>query len=293
MNYTPLIVAPFLAGVIIFGIFVLVQKLSKYLKEKKNLKEADMGKHVDVSPQTTQTIIDNLPKNPPGKPVISSVEEARRMQALVAFKHDVDDLHNRIRLRINQLDNDKTPELQEVNCYLADKLEAILNMPINDKQSLDYAEWLFNYGELRTEDEINEREKAESDAEYIQSGRYETDCFSNKLGWGGGSFALGFILVILGNPDFKNPALLLVVGIPCGCFLGLVFMLIGFAIASKLNINNAESHNVPKNHPRYQHDRRELGLAGVSGVIAAGTIARKAHKTAKDIGNVDGWREMK
>ena len=252
-----------------------------------------MGKHVNVSPQTTQTIIDNLPKNPPGKPVISSVEEARRMQAQVAFRHDVDDLHNRIRLQINQLDNDKTPELQEVNCYLADKLEAILNMPINDKQSLDYAEWLFNYGELRTEDEINERAKSESDAEYIQSGMYETDCFTNKLAWGGGGFLIGFILPLVAIKDLSNPGIFVAIGwMVCG-FVGTLFALIGMAMASKQNIDNAKAHNVPKNHPRYQHDRRELTLAGVSGIIAAGTIAHKASKTAKDIGNVDGWKEMK
>ena len=42
-------------------------------------------------------------------------------------------------------------------------------------------------------------------------------------------------------------------------------------------------------YPAY---RRSV-FCGVSGVIATGTIAHKLSKTAKDIGNVDGWREMK
>lgn len=224
---------------------------------------------------------------------ISSVADARRAQEYVEFMHKVDSLHDSIRFKIEELRNLDEPELKEVNEFMAGQMEELLNIPINDEDTLDYVEWLYNYGDLRTEEEIAEREKAINDSYYIDSGQYESDCKANKTAWGVCGFLAGFLITLAAVEDFHNPAIFLVIGwMVCG-FIGTLCAFIGMLIASGMNIETAKLHNVPKNHPRYQHDRRELALGGVSGVIAAGTIARKAHKTAKDIGNVDSWKEMK
>ena len=137
----------------------------------------------------------------------------------------------------------------------------------------------------RTEEE---KAKTENDAHYVCSGQYERDCFVNKTAWGWGSFFIVFLLCLL---FFWQD--LWVFSVPIALLFALIASLIGIAIASKQNIDNATEHGVPKNHPRLQHDKNDLKMAGIGAIGAAASIGHNAYKAGKEIADVDHWKKMK
>lgn len=167
----------------------------------------------------------------------------------------------------------------------------LLSVPITNEDDLREVEWLFNCGELRTNEEVAQRKKEAEDTQYVNSGQYEADCFIRKTAGGFVGFVFGLLLGL--RATGVKDGVSIFIGGWIGTFLGLLFSIIGMAIASGINVSSAKEHNVPANHPRYQHDRRELAIAGVSGVVAAGSIGRHTSKAVKDLMNVDGWKEMK
>jgi hypothetical protein len=77
--------------------------------------------------------------------------------------------------------------------------------------------------------------------------------------------------------------------IPIAALPACIASLIGMAIASKQNIDNAIEHGVPKSHPRLQHDKNELKICGIGAAAAAGSIYHSGKKACKDIMDVDHW----
>lgn len=215
---------------------------------------------------------------------VNSIEEVRLLKEQMLFNQEVDELRSRIKERIHQLDMDKTPGMEEANCYLADKIEKLLDIRINNKQTLDYVEWVFNEGNFRTEKEITERNESINNAYYLQSGLYESDCVINNTLWGAIAFLLGFLLIAVNcDPIF----------IPVGIFIGGIFWLITGAITRTLNIRNAQKHNIPMNHPAVFKERVNRGIC-VGGLIGVtGTTMISTHKKAKELADVDGWKQMK
>ena len=219
-----------------------------------------------------------------GNTMISSVDEAHAIMQNYDFNKKVKDLRDWIQREIERKKEDDTPELKEVNLFLVSKMEELLKKPIYNDKDYEYVSWLFNCGKLRSESEISARKKAEDDAHYVLSGQYETDCFLNKSAWGWGGFLIVFFLCLL---FFWGD--LWIFSVPVALLFGLIASLIGMAIASKQNIDRAIEHGVPKSHPRLQHDKNELKMAGIGAAAAAGSIYHHGKKACKDLMDVDHW----
>lgn len=219
---------------------------------------------------------------------VSSVADARRAQQIHDFNEKVKRLRSDIEYHMKRKLEDKTPELQQANAFMAAEMKKLLERQIYNEKDYEHVYWLFNYGDLRTEAEINARHKAENDARYVLSGQYERDCFANKSAWGWGAFFIVFFLCLL---FFWES--LWILAIPIALMFALIASLIGMAIASKQNIDNAMEHGVPSNHPRLQHDKNELKMAAVGSIAAAASIGHHAYKAGKDLADVDHWPKSK
>ena len=254
--------------------------------EEENLKREIKNSYYQNNYSYTST--QNLGGINMANSTISSVSEARYAQQVYDFNKKVQQLRSDIEYRMKRKLEDDTPELKNANAYLASQMKKLLDMPIYNEKDYEYVYWLFNYGNLRTEAEINARKKAENDAHYVCSGQYERDCFANKSAWGWGSFFIVFFLCLLFFWDG-----LWIFAVPIALLFALIASLIGMAIASKQNIDNAMSHGVPKNHPRLQHDKNELKMAGIGAIGAAAAIGHSEYKAGKDIADVDHWPKQK
>lgn len=215
---------------------------------------------------------------------INSVADARRAQDFHDFNKRVNDLHERIQHEIEWKQRETSPDLKQANAFLISEMKKLLEMPIHSDKDYEYVSWLFNYGKLRTESEINARKKAESDARYVLSGQYETDCFVNKSLWGWGGFLITFFIFL--GLLWKE---LWILAVPIAALPALIASMIGMAIASKQNIDNAKEHGVPKSHPRLQHDKNELRMCGIGAAAAAGSIYHSGKKACKEIMDVEHW----
>ena len=219
---------------------------------------------------------------------VTSVDEARKIFEHKLFQDKKACLQLCIKSEICRRQNDACPELKEANTYIAKQLEGLLDIPIKCKSDLEYVSWLFNNGELRTESEIKERKENEYNNWYINSGEYERDCFNNKTLFGWGGFLIAFPLVLLKLWDS-----LWIIAVPIALLVGLTTSLIGMTIATHINIKKAVNHNVPINHPRYQHDRAEMTIAKAGTIATIVHTGLKTKRTIKDVSNTETWKELK
>lgn len=259
------------------------QKVIRLQEKRKKLEEKNFRRQI-WDPNYYKAGGDYMYNNS----TVSSVADARRAQQIHDFNEKVKSLRSDIEYRMKQKLEDKTPGLQQANAFMAAEMKKLLERPIYNEKEYDYVYWLFNYGDLRTEAEINARHKAENDARYVLSGQYERDCFANKSAWGWGAFFIVFFLCLL---FFWES--LWIFSVPIALLFALIASLIGMSIASKQNIDNAMEHGVPSNHPRLQHDKNELKMAAVSSIAAAASIGHHAYKAGKDLADVDHWPKQK
>ena len=73
----------------------------------------------------------------------------------------------------------------------------------------------------------------------------------------------------------------------------LFFGLIGLAIGSSINIARAENCKIPHNDPRVLSERAKRTAAVTGAVASAVGTVHCIKSAAKDIGNPEGWKEMK
>lgn len=219
---------------------------------------------------------------------VTSVEEARKIQDEYKLKEDVKSFRKRIQTEISYLKNLDSPDVKEASDFLINELEGLYEMPINSKKELDYAEWLFNNGKLRTQSEIIQRRQDKRNYQYIKSGDYEMDCFINKTLWGAGGFIIPAAICIA-----KWWKSMWVFSIIPAIFIGGISSLIGMYIASEMNVERAKKYKVPPDHPRYIHDKNEMTVAKAAGVISAVSVGKHTKKAIKNVANVDSWKEFK
>ena len=217
-----------------------------------------------------------------------TVEEIRKLEADKAFQQDVEKLHNKIKANISKLENQNKHKLDptqiEVNNFLIKEYKKLLTLNTKTRWKLDYVNWRYNGGALRTEEEIIKEEKLISDKLFLESGNFEKECKVRTLA----SFCIGFLGVFnlaLGNAIHARDATIFLVALPFMCIVGFITSSIGHAI----NISEAKFYNVPKTHP--QVIKEGVGLATC--IIAGTSFLRHTKKAVKDITNVDGWKEMK
>lgn len=215
---------------------------------------------------------------------ILTVEEAREKEWKVQFEKDVRELHRNIQIEIDDKKIDSDPELRDVNMFYIKEYQKLLDIPITNQDELKEVSWLFNHGELRTETEISNRNTSISNKQYVDSGKYESDCLLTKMLFGIFGFLIpfGLLIAVLWN-SWSYIAI-----IPA-LFVGLLISFIAMMAASAINVSNAEQYEVPEDHPRYRHDKTELQIGKAATVIGTASVLKHTKKAIKDIGDVENW----
>lgn len=225
---------------------------------------------------------------------VTSVADARRQREAVEFKRKVDSFKNGIRAEIVRLANDDTPELQSVNSYLADKMETLLNVRITTPELLEYNEWLFNYGNLRTDEEIAQRNKEVHDDYYVRSGQFGKDCAKTSFAAYAVPFVIGFVIPVAWCcSEFKDFGFGVFMGFLPGIIVGSFFALIGGAIGHSMNVSAGKALSTPAAAPVIRDQQIKRGAAITGAVVGATSAYRNTKRAVKDLTNVDGWKQMK
>lgn len=228
---------------------------------------------------------------------ISSVEEARafeqRQESLKEevrekeqLESDIDSfkemLEKAIKERQSNIKNDKSDE-EQVNLFYIGEYQKLLNLPYDTREALQSAEWLYNDGKLRTQEEIHSdplERYFNSNYGHFNVTRHIVNLFS---------FLIPFIITVtIVSIAIDFP----LVGVPIGLLAGLFFGYIGMLIGYSINKSNARDLGL-ENTPAYQEEdsKQKIGIA--SGLLAGRSIYKHTKGAAKDIMNVDGWKEMK
>lgn len=214
---------------------------------------------------------------------VSDAKEARRRYDLML---KIEELRESIRDDALRFREDDTPELKDANEYMASELEELLAAEIETEEQYDEIYWLYNYGELRTEEEVLERENARRAERYVSSGDFDRDCATTNAAAFWIPFVVTFVIVFFAI-DFWP------IGIPVGIFVALIPGAIGMAIGHRLNLLRADTNGIQAGNPRVAYERRELDTLAVGGAVTTARLAHRARKTVGDITNVDGWKHMK
>ena len=164
----------------------------------------------------------------------------------------------------------------------------LLDIKVSDENDLDYKLWLFNAGELRTNDEVMEY-------------NYNIECIKHQIDFDKERhitnilaffipFVIVFLLVFFGVKSFRE---LWFIGIPVSLipagFAGIIGSIIGYSI----NISNAKEYGLPDDDPRVQSEHLKRKVAIASGAISTVATTRHAKRAVKDFANVDSWKEFK
>lgn len=164
----------------------------------------------------------------------------------------------------------------------------LLDIKVSDENDLDYKLWLFNAGELRTNDEVMEY-------------NYNIECIKHQLDFDKERhitnilaffipFIIVFLLVFFGVRSFRE---MWFIGIPVSLipagFAGIIGSVIGYSI----NISNAKEYGLPDNDPRVQSEHLKRKVAIASGAISTVATTRHTKRAVKDFANVDSWKEFK
>ena len=205
-----------------------------------------------------------------------AIERENANKAHEAFLNKNKELNNNIEITINNCND----------IVIKKVLESILEITPETEEALDTKIWLFNNGKLRTNEEVNSHEKEIYNAkhrEVYDAERHLITFLSCII-----SFILTFVISALALPADLDELRFVI-----AAWLGLIGGLIGSAIGHTINIANAEDYGLPLSHPSVEKERiaRGIDIAGVA--IGSASAIKNAKNAAKDITNVDGWKEFK
>ncbi len=224
--------------------------------------------------------------NTPVPPGESNIDTAMKEREDYVFKQKCDALRNRIKAEISKLEADKTTELANSNaCYISE-LKSLANYTMSTEKDYDYVSWRFNNGNLRSSIEQQERSKQERAEEYVSSGEFDKECKSRNIYAAIIPFIVVFFLVFC---MCEEP----IIGLPLGLLAGLIASLIGMIMGYSANIRRGEEMGVPDSNPRMKKERFNKTGATIATIGVLGSTVHKAGKAAKDLGNVDSWKQTK
>lgn len=180
------------------------------------------------------------------------------------------------------------------NEYCTKEYRKILKMNIATDRDLEYAEWLFNNGDLRAEQEKNQRTKTLNDIDYVLSGGLQRDCAKRTYSLSIAMFFIGFgLILLLIRRVATSWAETFIIGGILGLIIGGLLGLIGSVVAHAQNASKAKSIDLPEAERIAMTEKIKMGVSIGAASIAAAAISRHAYKAGKDVANVDGWKEMK
>lgn len=167
-------------------------------------------------------------------------------------------------------------------------LEELLRKKIENIDDLDYVEFLYNDGNLRTNEEVKDVETRIKYADHIKD--YDTERHTvNFIAFFIPFFSTLAIVLFCFNKKTSITVVEFVISLVPAFIVGMIGMLIGYST----NIKNAKKYGIPDNDPRVQKEKLKQKV-GVASSIAAGVSMTKSTKKAiKDISNVDSWDKMK
>ena len=168
------------------------------------------------------------------------------------------------------------------------KYDEILAIEVNKQEDLERIIFLFNNGDFRTEDEISEYNlymKYEKNRKNFDTERHRVNFFAFFI-----PFTTVFCLVFFSSDYLRD---LWFIGIPialtAALFVGCIGMIIGYSV----NISNAKVYGIPDNDERVTKERLKRGIGIASTAVSIGATVKSVKKAAKDISNVDAWKEFK
>jgi len=264
-------------------IFVLNDHIFNH-KKRNNHKEKDV----------MQEILDTL-SQPSTSTTVNSVEEARHQWAESDFNRRVQLLRERISDEIDYLDMNKSHETANANLFMTNEMKKLLTVQISTEEELDYTEWLFNDGNLRTNEEIRQRQQSLENTKYVLSGDLKSDCAKRTYFFSLIPFFItcGIIVLWFYRASYHNWGPALFFGLPVGIVVGGFVGLIGSAIAHNINSSAAKNLNVPEADYITRLEKVKMGVSIGAAVGAAAHTVSHAKKSVKDITNVDVWKEIK
>lgn len=261
-----------------FMAFFLDMLIKQYKRKKPNIpkkkyKVVVNGQNVVLNEQEYQCYIDNIMAERHKK-------EQQRLDAIQKDKEDFENLIVILRKYIKEdFDNCNDPVKKKV-------YQALLESKIENPMDYDKVFFLYNNGKLRSSKAVEAYNRSIKNA--TQQENYNFDrhvinftCFII-------SFSVTFFISY--NFAFKE---LFFWRIPFSLMPSLFFGLIGLAIGSSINIARAENCKIPHNDPRVLSERAKRTAAVTGAVASAVGTVHCIKSAAKDIGNPDGWKEMK
>lgn len=164
----------------------------------------------------------------------------------------------------------------------------LLDMKVHNENELDYKIWLFNAGDLRTNEEVMEYEYniyCIKHQENFNRERHLVNIAAFFI-----PFTTVFLIVFFSVRIFKN---LWFIGIPVSLIPATFAGIIGSIIGYSINVSNAKEYGLSNNDPRVQSEKLKQKVAIASGIVSTVTTTRHTKQAIKDFANVDSWKEFK
>lgn len=256
-------------------IYVIIMCFGDFLKPKllKKIKVKQNGIEITLTPSEYRKYVEEQNRKAEEQ---KAIEKENAKIAHEAFLRKNQELNDNISVTINNCNDIVVKKV----------LETILAITPENEVAFETKEWLFNNGYLHTNEEVNAREKDIYNAKHRETydaERHLVTFLASII-----SFVVAFGLSILALPSDLDELKFII-----AIWLGLIGALVGSVIGHTINIANAEDYGLPLSHPSVEKERiaRGIDIAGVA--IGSASAIKNAKNAAKDITNVDGWKEFK
>ena len=254
----------YVISLITISVLIAIPLYSSEKERKKNVVIKQNGIDITLTPEEYKLYKER------NKPVSPPEEESLDMSAVDK------ELNDNIRAILKQSDDRIKRKV----------LLGLLDIVPKNENDLDYKLWLFNAGDLRTNEEVMEYNYS------IECVKHQKNFNTERHLVNVAAFFIPFLIVFtivffaigIDMWFISIPVAL----IPAG-FAGIIGSIIGYSI----NISNAKEYGLHDSDPRVQAERTKRGVAIISGVVGAGSTIRHTKKAVKDFSNVDTWKEFK
>ena len=258
--------------VIYIAIFIIIAVILIVKFTSKNNKTID----------NNQTEIKNVPETMYVNGVRIQVSETEKEQIR---QKEITEKHKKFEAEKRVLLSDIKNHLKYTDDIIKKKvLQELLKHPVNEQKDLDRLAYLYNDGELRSNEEIKKYDKYianQKARDNFEKDRHKINILCSLVPCLIG-IAVGFLV-------FNIPILNVLFAIVFGSLFGLL----GSMLGNKINIESANSIGIPDDDPRVVDEKRKRAVGIAASAISGVAISKHAKQAAKDFLNVDSWKELK
>lgn len=202
------------------------------------------------------------------------IDTIRKQKESEEFKNAVECLRNIIQSDLYSTDDEIRKEV----------LKGILSKPVYTEKQLADVDFLYNDGKLRSNEEVNFHYEWKQFAP--QRENYDKECHKRNVICWIVPFIVAFTITMCCFGWYF-------LGIPFALLAGLFASLIGGSIGSCINVKNGRKYCMSESDPRLKREKLNQKVAIASTIAAGYSIGKNTKQAAKDIVNVDSWKEMK